>query len=186
MWLRGHSSTAALLGALLALAFAACNGDSSSGVEDSSGTGSGERAEQPAADEERQAGEVPAGGPPVYVGAQPGIPVEAIPFGDRPARPAILETSGDAVATRLRWQGWGAPETVARGVARVNSCEPSCARGRLVRRPGVVATLGDLRDGACRGRAARFYAHATVDWPPGLGLPPRQEFKLLPRCAEVD
>jgi hypothetical protein len=183
MRLRCHSSIAVLLGALLVLA--ACNGDSNSGSGDSSGTNSGERAEQPAADEERD-GEVPAGGPPVYVGARPGIAVAAIPFGNRLARPAILETSGDAVATRLRWQDWGAPETVARGVARVNSCEPSCARGRLTRRPGVVATLGGLRDGACRGRAARFYAHATVDWPPGLGLPPRQEFKLLPRCAEVD
>jgi hypothetical protein len=181
MWLRRHSSTAVLL-----VALAACNGDSNSGSGDSSGTGSGERAEQPAAGDEGQAAEVPEGGPPVYVGARPGIPVEAIPFGDRRVRPAILETSGDAVATRLRWQDWGASETVARGVARVNSCEPSCARGRLTRRPGVVATLGDLRDGACRGRAARFYAHATVHWPPGLGLPPRQEFKLLPRCAEVD
>jgi hypothetical protein len=164
-----------------ALAVAGCDGDSgSAGSGNSSGT---DAASAPADDGADRGGK--AGDSRVYVGARPGIPVEAVPFGDRPVRPSILETSADALVIRLRWRDWGAPAAVGRGVARINSCEPNCASGRLTRRAGVVAVLGDLHSGVCRGRPARFYARAVVEWPPGLGLPPRQAFKLLPRCVEV-
>jgi hypothetical protein len=168
---------------LLALGLAGC--DLGSDSEDSAGSDSGGRQEQATAEGAGPANEAPEGGGPVYVGASPGIPVEAVPFGNRPARPTALEASGDSRVTQVRWQGWGAQEAVGRGVARVNSCDPNCAQGELTRRPGVTATLSDLRRGDCSGRPARFYAHAVVEWPGGLGLPPRQEFKLLPRCAEV-
>jgi hypothetical protein len=164
-----------------ALAVAGCDGDSgSAGSGNSSGQGSASAAKEDGADGKRKAGESR-----VYLGARPGIPVEAVPFGDRPVRPSLLETSDDALVIRLRWRNWGAPATVGRGVARINSCEPNCASGRLIQRAGVVAVLGDVHSGVCRGRPARFYARAVVEWPPGLGLPPRQAFKLLPRCVEV-
>jgi hypothetical protein len=164
-----------------AVAVAGCDGDSGSdGSGNSPATGSA------SAPREDGAGRgAKAGGSRVYVGARPGIPVEAVPFGDRPVRPSILETSDDALVIRLRWRDWGAPAAVGRGVARINSCEPNCASGRLTQRAGVVAVLGDLHSGVCRGRPARFYARAVVEWPPGLGLPPRQAFKLLPRCVEL-
>jgi hypothetical protein len=181
VWGRRQVAVALLM--LLALVLAGC--DLGSDSEDSAGSDSGVRKEQPTGEGARPEEEGPEGGGPVYVGASPGIPVEAVPFGNRPPRPTVLETSGDSLVTGVRWQGWGAQETVGRGVARVNTCEPNCAEGRLTRRPGVTATLSDLRHGDCRGRQARFYAHAVVEWPSGLGLPPRQEFKLLPRCAEV-
>jgi hypothetical protein len=177
-----------LLMVLLAAAVAACDGDSGdaggagtgAGSADSSGTGSAAAAEEAGGD---------AGGrerrSPVYLGARPGIPVEAIPFGDRRVRPAILETSNHALVTRVRWRSWGGAAAVGRGVARINSCEPTCADGRLTQHAGVVATLGGLHSGSCQGRPARFYSRAVVEWPPGLGLPPRQAFKLLPRCIEV-
>jgi hypothetical protein len=182
VWRRCHVPVALLV--LSALMLAGCDVGSDSDSADSAGTDSAGRQEQTAGGGQT-AGETTEGGGPVYVGAQPGIPVEAVPFGDRRARPAVLETSGDSLVTGVRWQGWGAQETVGRGDARVNSCEPNCAEGRLTRRPGVTATLSDLRRGDCRGRPARFYVRAVVEWPGGLGLPPRQEFKLLPRCAEV-
>jgi hypothetical protein len=171
-----------------ALTVAACDGDSAdsggagtgSGSADSSATGSPSASEQDGAGARGN-----ADGSPVYVGARPGIPVEAVPFGEPAARPAILETSDDALVIRLRWRRWGATAAVGRGVARINSCEPTCASGRLEHHAGVVVTLGDLRSGACRGRPARFYTRAVVEWPPGLGLPRRQAFELLPRCIEV-
>jgi hypothetical protein len=178
MWLRRLFPLVLMVGLLTV---AGCDGDSgSSRSGNSSGTGSAS-----APEEDRAGGGGKAGGSPVYVGARPGIPVEAIPFGDRPVRPSILETSDDALVIRLRWRDWGAPAAVGRGAARINSCEPTCANGRLTVRAGVVAVLGELHSGVCRGRPARFYARAVVEWPPGLGLPPRQAFKLLPRCVEV-
>jgi hypothetical protein len=171
-----------LVGLLTAtVAIAGCDGDSGSARSGTSAqTGSASAPKADGAD-----GRAEAGGSRVYVGARPGIPVEAIPFGDRRVRPSILETSDDALVVRLRWRDWGAPTAVGRGVARINSCEPNCASGRLTQHSGVVAVLGDLRSGVCRGRPAHFYARAVVEWPPGLGLPPRQAFKLLPRCVEV-
>jgi hypothetical protein len=166
------------------LAVTACDDDSGrdgdAGSAGTSGTGSPSRSQQDDADEAPD-----AGGAPVYVGARPGIPVEAVPLGDRPVRPAVLETRSDALVVGLRWRDWGGPVATGRGMARINSCEPNCASGEVRRHPGVVATLEELRSGACRGRPARFYSRAVVKWPPGLSLPSEQTFELLPRCIEV-
>jgi hypothetical protein len=170
--------------ALLAVALAACSGD------DDAADSSGSRAESAPKDGGPAAARRTTASPgprrTVFVGARPGIPVEAIAFGDRLVRPATLETSDEALATGLTWEDWGRPAARGRGVVRINTCEPNCARGRVVRRPGLRAELGAVRAGSCKGREVHFYTRAVVEWPPGLGLPPREGFRLLPRCTEVD
>jgi hypothetical protein len=41
----------------------------------------------------------------------------------------------DATITHIRWRGWNRRHAVGTGRARVNTCNPSCAAGRIVRGP---------------------------------------------------
>jgi hypothetical protein len=173
----------ALVVGLSLAALGGCSGDDSEG---SAGTRTESPPDDGRAAATERASSSPAAGGTVYLGAQRGIPVPVVPFGDRLVRPSRLETSRDALATRMTWREWGNPVATGRGMVSINICEPNCARGRVVRRPGVQARLDELHDGECQGRAVRFYTRAVLEWPPGLGLPAREGFKLLPRCSEVD
>lgn len=123
--------------------------------------------------------------PRVIVGAQEGVAVPLIALGDRLERPTRLEPSSDAVATDMRWSGWGEATARGVGIAGVNRCRPNCAEGRIERRRGLVAELTDLRPGNCAGSPARFYTRVTVRYPEGLGLPTRRVLVLLPRCLRA-
>lgn len=123
-------------------------------------------------------------GEATFVGAQPGVATDYIAFGDRPSEPDRVEATEDAIAIELRWQGWGTRKAVASGRARVNTCEPTCADGRIQRREGAQVVLSGLEPGECRGRSGQFYTRARVSWPEGLGLPEGQSVELAPRCVE--
>lgn len=57
---------------------------------------------------------------------------------------------GDAneALDKLRWERWGLPRATAEGVLFLNTCEPSCADGRLERFAVSVAASKPVRHGA--------------------------------------
>lgn len=117
------------------------------------------------------------------VGAQTGVAVPYIAFGDRPFQPRVIEATEDAVLTGVAWSRWGSATPAGTGSVRVNTCDPSCAEGKIERRGGARIELSRLRTGTCDGRSARFYTRARISWPKGLGLPGSQSVKLSPRCV---
>ena len=62
--------------------------------------------------------------------------------GDDPAeRPTSMTTAcadAGAVVIDLTWSRWGGPVATATGFAEVNTCDPSCAEGRVKRYPVAV------------------------------------------------
>lgn len=131
--------------------------------------------------------ETPAPGAPgagdARVGAQAGVATEYMRFGSEPTRPTLLEANEDAVVMDVEWETWGAPQARGLGSARVNTCNPTCADGRIELREGARVVLSRVEDGECRGRPGRFYTRARITWPGGLGLPERQAVRLFARCA---
>ena len=83
---------------------------------------------------------------------------------------------GDQMVVGLRWRRWGGEEAEADGVARVNTCVPYCAAGRIeqppsgaiARRTGARVELFRRRLGRCGGRPAFSYTRARVIWPDAL------------------
>jgi hypothetical protein len=66
-------------------------------------------------------------------------------------RPRTIAFS-DVTITRLRWSHWGARAATARGRARVNLCDPSCAAGRTASGPIRVTVRHRVR-----GHGRRVY-----------------------------
>lgn len=94
------------------------------------------------------------------------------PFGKAVVEPNRIEFS-DLTLTRLDWANWGRRRARGTGRARVNTCEPSCAGGEIVRGRAKLKMFKRHREG---GR--RFYGCMTgtttaggetrrVQWPPG-------------------
>jgi hypothetical protein len=90
------------------------------------------------------------------------------PFKPRQLHP--FSADDNAYLYGLRWSRWGRGTARARGKAKANDCNPSCAEGHFVRKRGARARGYRLRSGTCHGKAARFYTRARLRFPPGLGL----------------
>lgn len=98
--------------------------------------------------------------------------------------PREFEPYKDAMLTRLRWKRWRGLRAEGAGTARVNTCEPICAVGRIERHRGAHITLSNPRHGSCKGQPAYFYTKASVTWPRGTGIRPRhQSYPLSPNCG---
>lgn len=74
-------------------------------------------------------------------------------------QPARMDFASDASLEQLRWRGWGSSRASASGRARLLSCEPDCADGKVYRRPARIRVSGLERCGR-----ARFYGAATVTY----------------------
>lgn len=105
-------------------------------------------------------------------------------FAQGPRPPAIDAPFRDLSVVRLRWSGWGGGRATATGSARLNTCLPSCADGRIVVVPGARVTATRQVRGACRGRALRFYTRIAIAFPrlPAGAVRP-QLVTARPRCA---
>ncbi len=86
-------------------------------------------------------------------------------FGDATVKPSSLDTFKDLAVLSIRWERWGSRTPVGSGTARVNSCNPICAAGKIYRKRGVKIQLSDARVGDCRGVRSFLYTRATVSWP---------------------
>jgi hypothetical protein len=147
-----------------------------------------EEGSQPEAKDTREESATPdasddAAAEDVFVGAQAGVARPYIPFGNRPERPTVIEATEEATLVEVSWREWGSPRASGTGTARVNTCEPSCAEGRVERRSGARIELSGLRAGKCRGEEGRFYTRARVRWPAGLDLPESESVRLFGRCT---
>lgn len=93
---------------------------------------------------------------PVYIGRRtaPGPAFPFVPFGNRLVEPTTLETYKDLIIVRTRWNRWTGLRADGTGTARMNTCEPSCANGRIVRRAGARISVSQPRRGFCFGRPA--------------------------------
>lgn len=123
---------------------------------------------------------------PVYIGRRsaPGPAFPFVPFGNRLVEPTTLETYKDLIIVRTRWNRWTGLRADGTGTARMNTCEPSCANGRIVRRARARISVSQPRRGFCFGRPAFFYTKASVLWPQGLGLRQRRRaFELVSGCG---
>lgn len=90
------------------------------------------------------------------------------------ARPRTfgLSCGDDADSLRgLRWSAWRPGRAMALGTQRVDSCMPSCARGRTVSYPVTVLLSGSER--VARGSRERRYTTITLRYlgkhPGGVG-----------------
>jgi hypothetical protein len=114
---------------------------------------------------------------PVYIGDDPRTEGDhsqggfTVLFGDAVKEPSLLNTFKDAEVLGVRWRLWGSRNPVATGTARVNSCNPACANGKVARKRGVKIQLSNARVGDCLGHRAFLYTHATVTWPKIKGQP---------------
>ena len=114
---------------------------------------------------------------PVYIGddprseGNPGGGGFTVLFGDAVKSPSLLNAFKDAIVLNARWRLFGTLRPQARGTARVNSCNPICASGKIYRKRGAKITLSDPRVGDCRGRRAFLYTHASITWPKIKGQP---------------
>jgi hypothetical protein len=178
------------------LAAAGCGGDEEENGDTAARTSPPPAEETNATTETESGGATAPGSPPTdtaattapgaaeaWAGARPGGPPGTfIRFASELVEPMRVEPANGAMVVGLRWSGWGEEGTTGAGTAEVDSCDPSCAAGGVVRRRGARVTLFDLREGRCRGEPGRFYTRARFEWPRGTDLPPRQTVRLNARC----
>jgi hypothetical protein len=114
---------------------------------------------------------------PVYIGddprseGNPGGGGFTVLFGDAVKAPSLLNAYKDALLLGVRWKLWGSRSPKASGTARVNSCNPTCAEGKIYRKHGARVVLSDPRVGDCRGHRAFLYTRAIINWPKIKGQP---------------
>ena len=97
------------------------------------------------------------------------------PFGQMAYKPKRIEFS-DLTLTKIRWRDWNSPRSLGRGRARINTCEPSCAAGNIVRGRAKLRVFqrhrggdGRLVYGCLRGTTRAGGETRRVQWPPGCG-----------------
>lgn len=61
------------------------------------------------------------------------------------AEPATFQVTGTIALDGLRWSHWGATTANGRGDLRINTCQPSCADGRLRVLPGSELQVRGVR-----------------------------------------
>jgi hypothetical protein len=94
------------------------------------------------------------------------------PFGETVVKPKRIEFS-DLTLTRLKWESWGRRQARGTGRGRVNTCEPSCGDGEIVRGRARLKMFKRHRRGGRRfygcmtGRTTAGGRAYRVEWPPG-------------------
>jgi hypothetical protein len=101
--------------------------------------------------------------PPVYY---------ETPFGKNVIKPKRIEFN-DLTLKRLDWSNWGGRRARATGRARVNTCEPNCAAGNIVRGRAKLKMFDRHREdgrrvyGCMTGKATAGGETFRIQWPPG-------------------
>jgi hypothetical protein len=142
----------------LALALAACGGDSS------------QRTATPKVTATGTAPPAPTPQPLDYVGdARTALKRGAIAVVDFSNRvvvaPSRMDVNAEMKLSRLRWSGWGSERATARGDLRTLICEPTCANGLLEHSRGDLVLSAPKRCGK-----GRFYTRSSMTYEePGTG-----------------
>jgi hypothetical protein len=96
------------------------------------------------------------------------------PFGKLVYEPKRIEFS-DLTLTKIRWRHWNSRRSLGRGRARINTCDPSCAAGDIVRGTANLRMFrrhregGRLVYGCLEGTTQANGETRRVQWPPGCG-----------------
>jgi hypothetical protein len=97
------------------------------------------------------------------------------PFGQVKYEPKRIEFS-DLTLTKIRWRNWNSRRSIGRGRARINTCDPSCAAGNIVRGRAKLRVFqrhraddGRLVYGCLKGTTRAGGETRRVQWPPGCG-----------------
>ena len=97
------------------------------------------------------------------------------PFGQVVYKPKRIEFS-DLTLTKIRWRHWNDRRSLGRGRARINTCEPSCAAGNIVRGRAKLRVFqrhraddGRLVYGCLKGTTRAAGETQRIQWPPGCG-----------------
>ena len=96
------------------------------------------------------------------------------PYGDVVYKPKRIEFS-DLTLTKIRWRHWNGRRSLGRGRARINTCDPSCAAGNIVRGTAKLRMFqrhredGRLVYGCLKGTTGANGETQRVQWPPGCG-----------------
>ena len=97
------------------------------------------------------------------------------PFGGMAYKPKRIEFS-DLTLTKIRWRDWNSRRSLGRGRARINTCDPSCAAGNIVRGRAKLRMFqrhrgedGRLLYGCLKGTTRAGGETHRVQWPPGCG-----------------
>ena len=97
------------------------------------------------------------------------------PFGKVVYKPKRIEFS-DLTLTKIRWRDWNSRRSIGRGRARINTCEPSCGAGNIVRGRAKLRVFqrhraedGRLVYGCLKGTTRAGGETRRVQWPPGCG-----------------
>lgn len=78
----------------------------------------------------------------------------------RPKALTLMCGDGNTVLSGLRWSSFGAASASARGTFAMNTCNPNCAQGKVVRYP-VTVKASDPR--SCKGNL-RVYDKLTLQF----------------------
>jgi hypothetical protein len=95
-----------------------------------------------------------------------------VPMGDAVHKPKRIVFK-DLTPSRIDWTGWGRRRATGTARARMNTCEPSCAAGRIVRGRATLKMFRRHREGRRRfygcmtGRVRAAGETQRVLWPPG-------------------
>jgi hypothetical protein len=96
------------------------------------------------------------------------------PFGQVVYKPKRIEFS-DLTLTKIRWREWNSRRSLGRGRARINTCDPSCGAGNIVRGTARLRMFrrhrenGRLVYGCMKGTTRANGQTRRVQWPPGCG-----------------
>jgi hypothetical protein len=96
------------------------------------------------------------------------------PYGQVVHKPKRIEFS-DLTLTKIRWRGWNGRRSLGRGRARINTCDPSCAAGDIVRGTAKLRVFqrhredGRLVYGCLKGTTRAGGETRRLQWPPGCG-----------------
>jgi hypothetical protein len=96
------------------------------------------------------------------------------PYGQMAYTPTRIEFS-DLTLTKIRWKHWNGRRSLGRGKARINTCDPSCGAGNIVRGTARLRVFqrhredGRLVYGCLKGTTRANGETQRVQWPPGCG-----------------
>ena len=96
------------------------------------------------------------------------------PYGQVVFKPKRIEFS-DLTLTKIRWRHWNGRRSLGRGRARINTCDPSCGAGNIVRGTAKLRVFqrhredGRLVYGCLKGTTRAGGETQRVQWPPGCG-----------------
>lgn len=96
------------------------------------------------------------------------------PFGRVVYKPKRIGFS-DLMLTKIHWRLWNSRRALGRARARINTCDPSCAAGNIVRGTAKLRMFQRHREdgrrvyGCLRGTTRANGETRRVQWPPGCG-----------------